>query len=261
MAKVELENVCLTFRVTGHGPATLRDRFCARFAPRFGNPIKEIHTLRDVNMTCRNGDRVAIVGANGAGKSTLLRLLADVYPATRGRRVVEGRIGSLFNITLGFEPLATGWQNIRYRCYLQGDAPRTVRQRMKEIAEFSELGEYLDMPVHYYSAGMRIRLAFSIATAIEPDILLVDEVIGAGDMSFRAKALDRIRDIMAGASIVFVASHDLKLLRRICNRAVWLHQGVLRADGTPKDVIKEYVSFYFRTKNTPETDGHARRAA
>src|SRR5207248_8000678 len=138
--------------------------------------ILEVRALHDVTLRAAQGDRVGIIGHNGAGKSTLLKVLAGIYPPTAGRRVVEGRISSLFDINLGFEAEATGWENIAYRSYLQGETPRTVRRKRDAIADFSELGNFLKMPVRYYSAGMMVRLAFSIATAIDPEILLIDEV-------------------------------------------------------------------------------------
>src|SRR5262249_42140244 len=126
---------------------------------------------RDVSLRVGEGERLGIIGPNGAGKSTLLKVLAGIYPPTQGRRVVEGQISSLFDLTLGFEADSNGWDNIHYRSYLQGETPRGVRAKLAAIAEFSELGHFLDMPVRYYSAGMMVRLAFAIATAIEPQIL------------------------------------------------------------------------------------------
>ena len=143
------------------------------------NPLRVVPALHDVSFVLRPGDRLGIIGRNGAGKSTLLKLLAGIYPPTSGRRHVEGRISSLFEIALGFEMEASGWENIMYRGYLQGETPRHIRAKIQPIAEFSELGEFLNMPVRYYSAGMMVRLAFSIATAIEPEILIVDEVLSA----------------------------------------------------------------------------------
>src|SRR5262249_49566117 len=148
------------------------------------------------------GERVGVLGHNGAGKSTLLKLLAGVYPPTRGRRVVEGQISSLFDIALGFEIEATGWDNIRYRGYLQGETPDSIGEKMQPIADFSELGEFLNVPVRYYSAGMMVRLAFSIATAIDPEVLLVDEVLGAGDLAFQAKARQRMKEMIERARLL-----------------------------------------------------------
>ena len=175
----------------------------------------EVRALEGINLRVGEGERLGIVGNNGAGKSTLLKLLAGIYPPTTGRREVHGRISSLFEISTGFESDATGWENIAYRGYLQGETPRSIREKVKPIAEFSELGEFLDMPVRYYSTGMMIRLAFSIATAVEPEILIIDEVLAAGDAAFQVKARDRMRNLIARARAVIVVSHDMKAIARL----------------------------------------------
>jgi ABC-type polysaccharide/polyol phosphate transport system ATPase subunit len=188
----------------------------------------------------QNGERVGIIGGNGAGKSTLLRLLAGIYSPTRGQRTVRGRISSLFELGLGFEMEATGRQNIAYRGYLQGETPRSIRAKMQEIADFSELGRFLDIPMRYYSAGMMVRLAFSIATTIEPEILLVDEVLSAGDLAFQGKAQKRMRAMMSRAKIIVVVSHDLGTLTHLCETGVWLDHGRVRKIGSMEDVIAAY---------------------
>jgi ABC-type polysaccharide/polyol phosphate transport system ATPase subunit len=147
----------------------------------------------------------------------------------------------LFDITLGFEPEASGWENMMYRGYLQGETPRSIRPKMQPIAEFSELGDFLNMPVRYYSAGMMVRLAFSIATAIEPEILIVDEVLSAGDLSFQSKARDRMRELMATANAVIVVSHDLASLALLCDRVLWLDHGKMRMIGSTSEVIAAYT--------------------
>src|SRR5262245_21062382 len=194
MARIELEKVSLTFRVRKHGRVTLKEFLVRQMFRRSINPVIKVRALQNVSLEITAGQRVGIIGHNGAGKSTLLKLLAGIYPPSKGRRVVEGRISSLFDIALGFETDATGWENIHYRGYLQGETPKSVRAKMKPISDFSELGDFLNMPVRYYSAGMLVRLAFSIATAIEPEILLVDEVLSVGDMAFQDKARQRMRE-------------------------------------------------------------------
>ena len=187
------------------------------------------------------GDRLGIIGPNGAGKSTLLKLLAGIYPPTAGRRLVKGHISALFDIALGFEPDASGWDNMMYRGYLQGESPQSIRAKMQPIAEFSELGDFLNMPVRYYSTGMMVRLAFSIATAIEPEILIVDEVLSAGDMAFQSKARERIRSLMSTARAVIVVSHDLASLGMLCDRVLWLDHGRARLIGPAQEVIAAYT--------------------
>jgi ABC-type polysaccharide/polyol phosphate transport system ATPase subunit len=195
-----------------------------------------------VNLAINEGQRVGIIGHNGAGKSTLLKLLAGIYPPTKGKRLVEGRISSLFDIALGFETDASGWENIYFRGFLQGETPKSVRAKMQPIADFSELGEFLNMPVRYYSAGMLVRLAFSIATAIEPEILLVDEVLSVGDMSFQEKARQRMRDMMVKARLIVMVSHDLDTLSRLCEQGIWMDHGQVKQVGPIADVIAAYIN-------------------
>jgi ABC-type polysaccharide/polyol phosphate transport system ATPase subunit len=240
MARIQLENVGLTFRVRPYGRITLKEFFVRRM---FRQPSgMKIRALQDINLDMDDGDRVGIIGHNGAGKSTLLRLLAGIYPPSRGRRLVDGRISSLFEISLGFEMEANGWENIAYRGYLQGETPRSVRAKMQSIADFSELGNFLDMPVRYYSAGMMVRLAFSIATAIEPEILLIDEVLAVGDLAFQEKARQRMQDMMGKARLMVFVSHDLSALARLCNRAVWLDHGRIKQAGHVEPAVAAYTA-------------------
>jgi lipopolysaccharide transport system ATP-binding protein len=242
MARIELEHVDLTFRVRRERRIGLKDFLVKRLFLQSQNPIMEVRALQDINLSINQGDRLAIIGHNGAGKSTMLKLLAGIYQPTSGRRIVEGRVSSLFDLALGFEIEANGWENIAYRSYLQGETPASVRTKKQAIADFSELGDFLNMPVRYYSSGMMVRLAFSIATAIDPEILLVDEVLSVGDLAFQNKARERMREMMAKAHLLVVVSHDLDALPRICNRALWMDHGRIRMMGTCAEVIAAYRS-------------------
>jgi lipopolysaccharide transport system ATP-binding protein len=240
MARIELDDVSLTFHVRPLGRLTLKEFLVRRmFRPSVNRKIK-VRALRNVSLQLKEGERIGILGANGAGKSTLLKVLAGIYPLSHGRRTVEGKISSLFDISLGFEPEANGWDNIAYRSYLQGATPQEVRSRLKAIADFSELGEHLDMPVRYYSSGMMVRLAFAVATSIEPEILLVDEVLSVGDMAFQQKAKARMRQMMEHAQIIVLASHDLGSLAQFCSRAIWMDRGHVRQIGPAEAVIAAY---------------------
>ena len=242
MARIELDNVGLTFRVRQRGRITLKEFLVRQMFRRSINPIIEVRALQDVSLQFHEGERVGIVGHNGAGKSTLLKVLAGIYPPSQGRRLVEGRISSLFDIALGFEPDASGWENICFRGYLQGETPQTIRAKIQPIADFTELGDFLNMPVRYYSAGMLVRLAFSIATAIEPEILLVDEVLSVGDMAFQEKARLRMREMIAKAKLIVIVSHDLINLTQLCDRAVWMDHGRVRQLGPTAEIIAAYTA-------------------
>jgi ABC-type polysaccharide/polyol phosphate transport system ATPase subunit len=240
MARIELEHVNLTFHVRKERGIRLKDFILKRMFLPSKNPMMEVRALQDINLQIDTGDRIGFIGHNGAGKSTMLKLLAGIYMPTSGRRIVEGRVSSLFDIALGFESEASGWDNIAYRSYLQGETPASVRAKRRAIAEFSELGDFLNMPVRYYSAGMMVRLAFSIATAIDPEILLVDEVLSVGDLAFQNKARERMREMMAKAHLMVLVSHDLESLPQMCSRAVWLDHGRIAMMGACAEVIAAY---------------------
>jgi ABC-type polysaccharide/polyol phosphate transport system ATPase subunit len=241
MSLIQLDDVGLRFHVRCFGRISLKEYLLNGFYRRSKRSTFEVQALEDINLTVDEGDRLGIIGHNGAGKSTLLKLLAGIYPPTAGRRVVNGHISSLFDIALGFESEASGWDNIMYRGYLQGETPRTIRDKVQPIAEFSELGDFLNMPVRYYSAGMMVRLAFSIATTVEPEILIVDEVLSAGDMAFQTKARERMRTLMSSARAVIVVSHDLISLESLCDRVLWLDHGKARMVGPASEVIAAYT--------------------
>ncbi len=241
MCLIQLNNVGLRFQVRRFGRISFKEYLLQGFFRRSKKATFEVQALENINLTVDEGDRWGIIGHNGAGKSTLLKLLAGIYPPTAGRRRVNGHICALFDIALGFEPEASGWENIMYRGYLQGETPRSIRAKMQPIAEFSELGDFLNMPVRYYSAGMMVRLAFSIATAIEPEILIVDEVLSAGDMAFQAKARQRMQSLMSTARAVIVVSHDLTALQLLCDRVMWLDHGKVRLVGSTEEVIAAYT--------------------
>ncbi|HWG45387.1 MAG TPA: ABC transporter ATP-binding protein [Gemmataceae bacterium] len=242
MARIELEHVDLTFHVRKDRNVRLKDFILKRMFLPSKNPLMEVKALQDVNLRIDQGDRVGFIGHNGAGKSTMLKLLAGIYSPTGGQRIVRGRISSLFDIALGFEGEASGWDNIAYRSYLQGETPRSMRSKKQAIADFSELGDFLNMPVRYYSAGMMVRLAFSIATAIDPEILLVDEVLSVGDLSFQHKARERMREMMAKAHLMVLVTHDLESLHQMCNRAVWMDHGRIIMTGSCSEVVAAYRS-------------------
>jgi ABC-type polysaccharide/polyol phosphate transport system ATPase subunit len=243
MVGIKLDKVSLTFKVRHQGRITLKEFLVRQMFRRSVNPIIKVRALRQVSLELKEGQRVGIIGPNGAGKSTLLKLLAGVYPPSKGQLTIEGRISSLFDLALGFELDASGWENIFYRGYLQGETPKSVRAKMQGIADFSELGDFLNMPVRYYSAGMLVRLAFSIATAIEPEILLVDEVLGAGDMAFQVKARQRMQNMMSKARLIVMVSHDMESLPKLCERCLWLDHGQVRGMGPTREVIAAYTNW------------------
>lgn len=240
MAHITVRNLNLTFTVRDKG-LSLKDLFVRGFLRRRAKTTRQVHALRSVDLDIHEGERVGLIGDNGAGKSTLLKVLAGIYPPTSGSVKVDGQVSSLFDIKLGFEPDASGWENICFRGYLQGETPRTLQAKIKPAGEFSGLGDFLDMPVRCYSGGMAVRLAFSIATEVEPEILLIDEVLSVGDREFRRKAEERMREMMDRARLIVLVSHELSALEEYCDRIVWLEQGRVRDSGRPAEIIRAYA--------------------
>jgi ABC-type polysaccharide/polyol phosphate transport system ATPase subunit len=241
MPKIEVTDASIAFTVHQSQKVTLKEYIIKGLFRRSLNPAMTIHALSDFNLAAQDGDRVGIIGHNGAGKTTLLKMLAGIYPPTTGSCRVEGRICSLFDITLGFEQEATGWENITYRAYLQGETPASLRAKIDDIGAFSELGDFLTLPVRNYSAGMRMRLAFAIATATDPEILLIDEVLAVGDMAFQIKARARMRELMSASRLMVVVSHDLNTIQETCNRVLWMKHGRVIQQGPADEVIKAYA--------------------
>ena len=240
MARIELKDVNVTFSLRKTTKVTLKEYLLKGLFLTSVNPVVAIHALNNLSFTLNEGERLGVIGHNGAGKTTMLKMLAGVYAPNSGTRIVEGNICSLFDISVGFEGEANGWDNISYRGYLQGETPRTLKKKRQEIADFCELGDFLNIPVRYYSAGMLVRLAFAIATATEPAVLLVDEVLSVGDLAFVNKAKERMRQMMRKSSLMVLVSHDLSSVQEFCTRALWMEHGRVKLDGTPQEVVAAY---------------------
>ncbi len=240
MSIVRLENVNLIFKVWKE--KRIKDILIPG-SKKFNDFDKDgsVHAIRNMTLTINEGERLAIIGHNGAGKSTFLKMVSGIYPPTSGLLTVEGRISSMFELATGFEMESNGWDNIYLRGLMLGETPNSIKSKMKEIAEFSELGDFLNMPVKYYSSGMFVRLAFSISTAIQPDILLLDEVVGAGDAAFLNKANQRMKEMVDVSKIMVLVTHDMGSAIRMCNRCIWMERGSIVLDGSPEEVTKKYI--------------------
>lgn len=206
-----------------------------------GGHVK-IRALDNVSFEFKEGDRVGIQGHNGAGKSTLLRVLSGCYEPTEGTLLTQGRIASLLDISVGFDGEWTGYENIFLRGLLMGLTPKQIRAKMEEIADFSELGEYMNMPLRTYSSGMVVRLAFSISTNVDADILLMDEWLGVGDASFMEKAEKRLNDIVNKTPILVLASHSKDLLQKVCSKQFRLNHGKLEEVSHSQDYVTHEAS-------------------
>jgi ABC-type polysaccharide/polyol phosphate transport system ATPase subunit len=245
LTSVVLEDVTVDFPIYG----VLKSVRTELFARAIGGFIRRerpqqkrvvIRALDRVSLELAHGDRLGILGHNGAGKSTLLRVLAGVYEPTAGRVVIDGVVSPLFTSSPGLDLDDTGYENIVTCGLLLGLSPNAVRAKIDDIAEFTELGDYMSLPVRTYSAGMLMRLCFAIATAIEPEILILDEGLGAGDARFAERARHRLNALIERSSILALASHSEILIRSLCNRALLLESGRVVAAGDVEDVIDTY---------------------
>lgn len=239
MTRIALTDVSLRYPIFSSGKGLETPDGAAQLkTARFGG--RYVQALDGISFTLERGDRLGIIGRNGSGKSTLLRVLAGIFPPHDGEIEVEGRISALLNLGLGMRIEATGERNIVLRGMISGLSQRAAEARVDEIAEFAELGDYIKLPVRTYSSGMAMRLNFAIATAFDPEILLLDEWIGAGDEAFGRKVQTRMNSLVADAGIVVLASHNADLIERSCNRALWLDEGRTRTIGSIDEVMGVY---------------------
>jgi lipopolysaccharide transport system ATP-binding protein len=203
--------------------------------------LNDVHALKGLSLEINEGEKVGVIGHNGAGKSTLLKAIAGVYPINSGTLETIGDIRSLFDLALGFEIEATGRENIKYRGLLLGETPKSLEEKTQEIIDFAELGDFIDYPIKSYSSGMIVRLAFAISTMVKGDIILLDEIFGAGDAKFMNKARNRIMNLIESAKIMVFVSHDLTNVKAMCKRVIWMDHGSIKMDGDTETVIAEYL--------------------
>lgn len=246
MAHIEFRNVSIDFPIYNASGRSLKKRLMQVAtggqlgADEQGRVV--VRALEGLSFTINDGDRVALVGHNGAGKSTLLRMLSGVYRPSSGIATVEGEVGSLIDIALGIDPEASGRQNIFFRGALLGMTKAQIKGQLEEIIDFSELGDFIDMPVRTYSTGMHLRLAFAVSTVVRPNILLMDEWLSVGDEGFKQKAEVRLNDLVQATNILVIATHSRELIEKTCNRAIWLEHGKIRMEGTTAEICDHYFA-------------------
>ena len=243
MPSIRAQTISLVHPVHATAPGAIKgDRPPDRLVRNAAGTLVGVKALDRVSFELVEGSRVGLIGRNGSGKTTLLRVLAGILPPDEGEVVVKGRSTNLININLGTKDDASGHRNITLQGLAHGHSRAAIEARRAEIEAFTELGSFLDLPVNTYSAGMRMRLGFAIATAFRPEILLLDEWLSAGDESFRRKAAERMTEFVQHAGILVLASHSFSLLRQSCDTAIWLDEGRLRMNGPIDDVIEAYRS-------------------
>ena len=244
MPFLRLRELCVEFPIYQGSSRSLKKSLLAKTT--HGNIARDardrlnVLALSDISLDIEEGDRLAVLGRNGAGKSTLLKVLAGIYEPSRGRFYASGRVSALLTASVGLNPDATGRENIVLRGMYMDIHPREMRSRIDAIAEFTELGYHLDLPVRTYSSGMVIRLCFAIATSVRPEILVLDEWLAAGDAGFLNKARRRMEEFVSGSSILVLASHSLPILQEWCNRAILLEEGRLVAMGGVTEIAAAY---------------------
>lgn len=244
MTRIKLENVSVDIPIFNSQGRSLKKRIMG-FATGGKIGLSEkgktiVRSLDNINLEIRPNERLGIVGHNGAGKSTLLRVLGKVYTPSSGTAVIEGNIGSLIDISLGIDMESTGIENIYLRAALLGIKKNVVDQELTNIIDFTQLGDFINMPVRTYSTGMHMRLAFAVSTMISPDILLMDEWLSVGDATFQSQAEKRLSDLVARTNILVLASHSRDLIEKCCTHVVWLEHGKIRMFGSTSDVCQKY---------------------
>ena len=242
MVSIDIEDAGVDFPIFDAKTRSLKKAVLGRAGGHIGTDSKVpiIEALRDITVSLRTGDRVALVGHNGAGKSTLLRLMAGIYEPTRGRARVLGKVAPVFDLAVGMDPEISGLDNILIRGLFLGMTRKQMEARVDDIAAFTELGDYLSMPLRTYSTGMRVRLALGVVTSIDPEILLLDEGIGAVDAEFLAKARVRLNELVERSGLLVFASHSDEFLADLCDTAIWLDQGRIREHGSLREVLRHY---------------------
>jgi hypothetical protein len=235
--RIIVNNVSKIFYVFMDKANSLKEKML--FWKRNKRETREV--LKDINLTIKNGEAVALIGVNGSGKSTLLKLMTKIIYPTKGEIVTNGKLTSLLELGAGFHPDFSGRENIYFNASIFGLTKKQIDARLEEIIEFSELRDFIDNPVRTYSSGMFMRLAFAVAINVDADILLVDEILSVGDQHFQEKCLNKMKELKAqGKTMVFV-THSLGSARELCDRAVWLNKGHIQLDGNVNEVIDEYL--------------------
>lgn len=240
---IELKNVTVTYKIIHDGSHSLKEKLINFFHRRkyVDMKVESFNALDGLSFRVGAKERLGVIGRNGAGKSTLLKTISGILKPTKGSVYVDGMIQPLIEIAAGFNPEFTGRENIYLNGYMLGFTPKQIKNKEDEIIRFSELEKFIDMPAKYFSSGMSVRLAFAIATSIEPDILLFDEMLSAGDAEFVKKAKSRLDELVSKANGVVVVSHDLDLIRSFATRAIVLDKGRVVFDGPPAEAVNFYL--------------------
>lgn len=236
---IEVSNVSKSFRIYTDRSYTLMESLLFWKRKRY----EKREVIKDISFEIKKGEAVGLIGHNGCGKSTMLKLLSKILYPDSGNIKIDGRVSSLIELGAGFHPDMSGRENIYINASIFGLTKKEIDKRLDDIIEFSELGEYIDNPVRTYSSGMYMRLAFSVAINVDADILLIDEILAVGDAGFQTKCFNRLKEIKANGTTIIIVSHSLSQIEQICDRSIWIHKGVIKEEGAPRDVHPEYMDY------------------
>lgn len=236
---IDVNNVTMDFRIQNENIKSIKEYLISLIRGKVS--YSEFRALEDVNFHVEKGQVCGIIGRNGAGKSTLLKIIAGVLSPTKGNVKVNGNIAPMLELGAGFDQDLSARENIYLNGAILGYSKEFLDEKYQQIVDFSELHEFMDNPIRTYSSGMMIRLAFSIATIVEPEVLIVDEILSVGDASFAEKSGKRMRELMSGGTTVLMVSHVLAQIREMCDRVIWLDHGKIKMDGDPDEVCDAYL--------------------
>lgn len=236
---IQINDVSMMFKLTNDRISSLKEYVTSALTGKLS--YKEFWALKNISINIKKGEVIGIIGHNGSGKSTLLKIISGIMKPTKGSMICNGNIVPMLELGSGFDFDLTGKENIYLNGSILGYSKKFLDEKYEEILDFSELGEFIDVPIRNYSSGMMMRLAFSIATVINPEILIVDEILSVGDEAFQQKSRKRMIELMSGGTTVLFVSHSLEQIREMCNRVVWLDHGEIRMIGNTKEVCDEYA--------------------
>jgi lipopolysaccharide transport system ATP-binding protein len=241
MPAIKFNDVSKKFILYRESPRSFQEMATSLFKPNHKRVEKELWALKDVSFTVGRGEAMGIIGSNGAGKSTLLKLASRILEPTKGEITIRGRVSALLELGAGFHPDLTGRENVYLNGSLLGLSRREIANKFDEIVSFAELERFIDIPIKYYSSGMQVRLGFAVATSFDPDVLLIDEVLAVGDQPFQKKCLARVNEMRGKGITTLFISHNLDAVRNLCEKAIWLDKGIVKAQGNVEEVIACYL--------------------
>lgn len=239
---IQANNLGIKFKISKFKKSSVKDLLKSVGRRNTLKSSGEFWALRNIDFTVETGDILGVLGKNGSGKSTLLRTIADIYLPDEGNLIVDGTVSAMLTLSSGFKEDLSGIENIFLTGVITGFTEKDIKSKIKEIVEFSELGDFIYQPVKSYSSGMKARLGFSIAVALKRDVMLVDEILGVGDFKFREKSRKKMEELITSDITVILVSHDAETIRQYANKCIWIHEGELKAAGETEEVMKQYLN-------------------